>query len=79
MAGVLHDVWFLPHGRMRERVKISVTTTPEAWEKSLGWNTLDRHVREEFACLDDAKRAKLVVTSRPDEKVVVERKWSGGS
>ena len=75
LPGVLHDVWFLPDGRKREREKIGVTVDPDKWDGGMGWLKLDTLVRERFACLDDAKRAKLQVTSRPDEEVLVEIRW----
>lgn len=77
MAGELFDVWFLPTGRNRLRRKVSVTLSPSSWAGSMGVSKLDSLVREEFHDLLDARSARLVVTSRPEEAVVVEIRWSG--
>ena len=78
MEGKLFDVWFLPTGRNRLRQKISVTTDPSSWGGSRGRNKLDSLVKDWFS--DDllcASRARIRVTTRPDEEVVIEIRWTG--
>lgn len=79
MAGRLHDVWFVPAGRQREREKIGVTLEPERWRKAAP-EKLEVMVKERYGGgrLHRAKNSKIEITNRPEGDVVYRIVWGGG-